>query len=213
LLEIAKNRNENFGLKNREKLNTFRNSLIFLIAKAIEEELAYSKSHNHQNLIDRLINEEVLKSTAFISLNYDIIVDNILTKLQESNDLDLDYGIEFMNFYRNQNSNEENTWKRPDPKKSISLLKLHGSLNWLYCPTCNEIEITPKEKGAIKVFTEVKECLACGSFMEPIIIPPTYFKEMQNVDLQRIFQKADKILRNSKNFYMRVFPSRCRFAY
>lgn len=38
--------------------------------------------------------------------------------------------------------------------------------------------------------------------MEPIIIPPTYFKEMQNVDLQRIFQKADKILRNSKKIFI-----------
>jgi hypothetical protein len=33
ILDIAKNRNENFKLKNREELNIFRNSLIFLIAK------------------------------------------------------------------------------------------------------------------------------------------------------------------------------------
>jgi NAD-dependent SIR2 family protein deacetylase len=106
-----------------------------------------------------------------------------------------------MNFDRIHNS-DESSWKRPDPTRSIFLLKLHGSLNWLYCPTCNQIEITPKDKGAVKVFTQAKECFTCGTPMEPIIVPPTYFKEMQNVYLQQIYQKSDKILRNSKKIYI-----------
>jgi len=201
ILDIAKNRNENFKLKNREELNIFRNSLIFLIAKAIEEKFTTSGSHNHETLINRLKQEGLLKSTAFISLNYDIIIDNTLTQLRDSDNLDLDYGIEFMNFDRNQNS-DENSWMRPHPTKSILLLKLHGSLNWLYCPTCNQIEITPKEKGAIKAFTQSEKCFACGTPMEPIIVPPTYFKEMENVYLQQIFQRSDEILRNSKKIYL-----------
>ena len=31
----------------------------------------------------------------------------------------------------------------------MQLFKPHGSLNWLFCPTCNELEITPKEKGVV----------------------------------------------------------------
>jgi hypothetical protein len=201
ILDIAINRNENFKLKNREELNGFRNSLVFLIAKVIEEKLAASKSPNHETLINRLTQEGALKSTAFISLNYDIIIDNILTHLRDLQSLDIDYGIDFMNFDRSQNS-EENSWSRPDPTKSIPLLKLHGSLNWLYCPTCNQIEITPKDKGAIKALIHSKECFICGTAMEPIIVPPTYFKEMQNVYLQQIFQISDKILRNSKKIYI-----------
>jgi len=199
ILDVAKNRNENFQLKDSEELNSFRNSLIFLIAKSIENKLLNSKSNHHEILIDRLSQNESIKSTAFVSLNYDIIIDNELTKIRDSQDLDLDYGIEFMNFDRNHNLNE---WMRPYPQKSVLLFKLHGSLNWLYCPTCNQIEITPKEKGVMKVFTESKECFDCGTPMKPIIVPPTYFKEMQNLYLQQIFQKTDKVLRNSKEIFI-----------
>jgi hypothetical protein len=201
ILDIAKNRNENFKLKNREELNNFRNSLIFLIAKAIEEKLENSKSNNHKKLIERLKRDEILQSTSFISLNYDIIIDDSLTRLRDSDQIDLDYGIEFMNFDRDPDLTK-NSWSRSDPTKSILLLKPHGSLNWLYCPTCNQIEITPWDKIAVKVFTESKECVACGTPMEPIIVPPTYFKEMHNVYLQQIFQKSDKILMNSKKIFL-----------
>ncbi len=201
ILDIAQNRNESFGLEYRSKLNEFRNSLIFLIAKTIEEKLTASESHNHETLINRLVKQGTLRSTAFISLNYDIIIDNTLTGIRNSDGFDLDYGIEFMNFKRDPNS-DENSWGRPNPTKSILLFKLHGSLNWLYCPTCNQIEITPKIKGAIKAFTQSEKCYACGTPMEPIIVPPTYFKEMENVYLQQIFQRTDEILRNSKKIYI-----------
>jgi len=74
-----------------------------------------------------------------------------LTKLYP--DYHLDYGIDFVNFER------INDWKRPHKNKAVVLLKIHGSLNWLYCPTCNHIELTPKEKGAIKAFYKVKNAI------------------------------------------------------
>ena len=201
ILDTAKNRNENFKLNSKEDLNKFRNSLIFLIAKTIERELGHGPSVNHEQLVKRLIKEGTLNSTAFISFNYDIIIDNILTKLRELKDLDLDYGIEFMNFDWEKDGNED-SWGKADPNKSLYLLKIHGSLNWLYCPTCNQIEITPKTKGAVKAFVKSEKCKTCKTFMEPIIIPPTYFKDMNNVYLQQIFQKSDQILRNAKRIFI-----------
>ena len=54
--------------------------------------------------------EGYLRETAFISLNYDIIIDNVLTELHP--DFHLDYGVDFVNFYW------QNNWTKPDPSKS-----------------------------------------------------------------------------------------------
>jgi len=108
----------------------------------------------------------------------------------------LDYGINFINFERRSD------WKRPNKNKAVLLLKIHGSLNWLYCPTCNHIELTPRKKGAIKAFYEVKECSECKTPMEPVIIPPTFYKEMTNPFIQKVFLKADKVLRSAERIFI-----------
>jgi len=193
VLDLAYHRGESFKGYSKEKIERIRNALIFLIAKVLDEKLQ-RKIVYHKRLIDRLKNEKRIKQTAFLSLNYDIIIDNVLADLY--GEYHLDYGIDFVNFER------ENDWKKPDKNKAILLLKIHGSLNWLYCPTCNHIELTPKEKGAIKAFYKIKECSKCKTPMEPVIIPPTFYKEMANPFIQKIFLKADKVLRSAERIFI-----------
>lgn len=193
VLDLAFQRGESFKGCSRDEIDQIRNALIFLIAKILDEKLRKTIRH-HKSLVERLRDDGTLKETAFISLNYDIIIDNILTGMYPN--YHLDYGIDFVNFER------DNDWNKPETDKSILLLKLHGSLNWLYCPTCNHIELTLKEKGAIKAFYEVKKCSTCDTPMEPVIIPPTFYKEMTNPFIQRIFLKADKILRNAEKIFI-----------
>lgn len=69
--------------------------LIFLIAKVLDEKLR-EKIVYHKKLVERLKEEGKLTQTAFISLNYDIIIDNILTGLYP--DFHINYRIEFINF-------------------------------------------------------------------------------------------------------------------
>lgn len=144
------------------------------------------ESH-HKKLVKRLDEQKTLSKTAFISLNYDILIDNALTDCYQS--YDLDYGVEF--------TNSDDSWKKPRPEKSISLYKLHGSLNWLYCPTCISLKLTPKEKSVPKLVFKSEEC-KCGSEMIPIIIPPTFFKVMSNFYLQQIWYKSEIALRQAK---------------
>lgn len=146
-------------------------------------------------LIKRLIEEEKILKTDFISLNYDIILDNVLTDIQMDHDLDLNYGIEFTNFEK------KDGWKRPRPSKAVNLYKPHGSLNWLYCPTCISTTLTPKEKGVVKLIFEPQKCENCGSEMIPIIIPPTFFKVMSNRYLQEIWYKTGDALKKAKKIY------------
>jgi len=193
VVDLAYHRGENFKGYSKKEIEQIRNALIFLIAKILDEKLQEKIIH-HRKLVDRLKKEKRIKQTAFLSLNYDIIIDNVLADLYE--EYHLDYGIDFINFER------INDWKRPEKNKAVLLLKIHGSLNWLYCPTCNHIELTPKEKGAIKAFYKIKKCTECKTLMEPVIIPPTFYKEMTNPFIQKVFLNADKILRSAERIFI-----------
>jgi len=193
VLDLAFHRGESFKGCSRKNIDRIRNALIFLIAKILDEKLR-GKIKYHKSLVERLEKNGTLKQTTFISLNYDIIIDNILTGQYPK--YHLDYGVDFVNFER------ANDWRRPAEDKSILLLKIHGSLNWLYCPTCNHIELTPKEKGATKAFYEAKECIICNTRMEPVIIPPTFYKEMTNPFIQKIFLTSDKVLRKVEKIFV-----------
>ena len=143
VLDLAYYRGESFKSYHKKEIEELRNALIFLIAKVLDEKLRGQKIH-HKKLVDRLKNEGSLRETAFLSLNYDIIIDNVLVNLYP--EFHLDYGIDFINFER------ENDWKRPNKNKAVLLLKIHGYLNRLYCPTCNHIELTRGKRKPSKLF-------------------------------------------------------------
>jgi len=149
----------------------------------------------HRQLVTALRMGNELLNTAFVSTNYDILIDNALTE-EQANGIYLDYGVEFRNF------DWPDDWKRPQPGSSVSLFKPHGSLNWLFCPTCNQLEITPKEKSVItRLISEYaqRRCPECGSVYSPLIVPPTFYKDLNNVFLSSIWNRTDVLLRKVKH--------------
>lgn len=196
ILEIALNREEGFRDCDKRRIQQIREDLIFLIATVIDEKLRGVGREYHTRLVQRLKEEDRLSKTGFVSLNYDILIDNALVALHQlPGDYDLDYGIEFTNFERNGD------WERPSSKKAIYLYKLHGSLNWLYCPTCISLTLTPKEKSAARLVFKPEKCDVCKSKMIPIIIPPTFFKVMSNFYLQELWHKAEDMLKQAKRIF------------
>jgi NAD-dependent SIR2 family protein deacetylase len=193
MLELARSRNEGFpGYYSTANQNTIEHSiedLIFLIAEILRVKLQ-RKNVVHSHLIENIIQRNVNRDVTFISLNYDILVDNAITAQRES--VDLDYGIEFLNYETLGN------WSPPSMQKAISLFKVHGSLNWLYCPVCKQVLLTPKEKGVSSLIDEgdrrVHKCPKCGGRFVPILIPPTFFKVMSNSHLIRIWDLAEQAL-------------------
>ncbi|MBU0515656.1 MAG: SIR2 family protein [Proteobacteria bacterium] len=189
ILEIAISREESFRnyplMPSAPKIQNARERIVFLIARILQETLQQNIT-KHNELVLNLHRNNKLLTTAFISLNYDILIDNALTRMYD--DVDLDYGVEFTNFQR------VDDWRPPRPDKSVNLLKLHGSLNWLYCPTCASLTITPKDKAVSTLVDHPIECDDCGSNMVPIVIPPTFFKVMSNYFLQTIWRKAEGVL-------------------
>lgn len=190
ILEISLSRGESFRGYPITPLNPYiqrlREELIFLIAKILKETLHDRFRTNHTALVDRLRREGTLRNTTFISLNYDILIDNSLTDIHD--EFDLDYGVDFTNFGKKKD------WHAPRKRKSVKLLKLHGSLNWLYCSTCTTVTITPKVKSVSSIADTPVVCSACQTLMTPIIIPPTFFKVMSNLHLQKIWKMAESKL-------------------
>ncbi len=193
ILDLAERRKESlkeFDLENiaanSNRIRFIRQYLVLLMAKIIHEKLISSRGY-HNTLVEKLKSIDQLKNTVFISTNYDILIDNALISLYP--EYSLDYGVDFTNFDKN------NSWKRPE-KNLIQLYKIHGSLNWLYCPTCNRLTLTPKEKGVIRLLTDFSNstCKTCESVIVPIIVPPTYFKDMSNIFLSLVWHKSEMSL-------------------
>lgn len=191
---IRKEAFKHFDIENRAaksgRLRFIAQYLVFLVAKVLASKLQ-DRAALHRALVIALREIGELNKVAFISTNYDILIDNALTEEHEYG-TDLDYGVDFRNFER------QNDWQRPDLARRVSLFKPHGSLNWLFCPTCNELEITPKEKGVVtKLISDFRNatCPSCDSVYMPLIVPPTFYKDLNNVFLSTIWNKTDIALR------------------
>lgn len=201
LIDIAEKRNESFKeydlenlASNSNQLRMIRVYLIRLLAQIIHESLLHGNG-THKRLIRNLIDNEDLQDVFFISANYDILIDNAISDIFNNNGrAPIDYGIPLTNTYR------EKDW-RSTTKKSVDLFKIHGSLNWLYCSSCNTVTLTPGEKGIIRISNNFHEasCQSCESVLTPIIIPPTFFKEMSNTFINQIWYKTEQKLRKCEH--------------
>ena len=131
ILDMADQRMEafkNFGTDTYNNKNTsinlLRQYLILLTANSINNASKESNKY-HELLLKNLIKSNRLLDTTFISVNYDIHIDNTISKLYDKKKMPimLDYGVDFTNF-----NYKESTWKRPKGD-TVKLYKIHGSLN------------------------------------------------------------------------------------
>ena len=195
-IDICLQKQEQFSKKwDTKKLGELRDDLIYCICTILNEKL-WTKNIHHKKLVNSIFSEpNKWNKYSFISLNYDILLDNALLSLgydeysDNDNYVDLDYGVKFRN--------TGTTWREAKERKTF-LLKLHGSLNWLFCPTCNSIKITPKEKGVMKIFTNSEVCERDRSHQKALIIPPTWQKVYDNPHLVSIWLNAEQELRKAK---------------
>ena len=187
-------KSESYNDDNNTSISYIRQCLIMLTAYSLNNANSSSNSY-HKLLISNLIKENLIYDTNFISANYDIHIDNAIASIYNEKNFPvmLNYGVDFANF-----NICENSWKKPNGQM-INLYKIHGSLNWLYCPICNSLTLTPYEGGVMRIIEKINQakCLNCGELTVPIIVPPTYFKNMSNVFLSTVWHEAEKTLRDS----------------
>jgi hypothetical protein len=196
ILDLAEIRRESLkdfdlesGAANSGRLRMARYYLVAAMAEVIASKLQGSLGQNHRQLVENLNRDGLLGSTAFISTNYDILLDNVLANsFQPDPGSWIDYAVDF------RNPTIQGGWSRPG-HDAIPLLKIHGSLNWLHCPTCSDLALTPFRKGAVDLVV----CSFCSTLMIPVIVPPTFYKYTGNVFLASVWNRAERVLREAEH--------------
>jgi hypothetical protein len=209
LIDIAIYRKHSLGPDwDADKLVRVRQALDYAIFAVIENDLLSLAANYYNKLIERLFSLTQTPPT-IVSLNYDIIADNTLMALSEQYGAVgfPDYGCDIATeIYQKQN-------------KFGKLYKLHGSLNWLYCPSCQRLDIGTTESGrrTIKMLDQLYQeeqtleggdlyhrytchgspCRDCGTYVAPVMISPTHLKDYRNPHISQVWYQADRALRKA----------------
>ena len=146
-------------------------------------------------VLKKLYQQDGNRQITFITFNHDLIIEKAIESVRETRryesipwNLRAAYGMPFDKFIGI--SGGRPTFRRSGPgRPSIQILKLHGSLNWVYrvrsdgdaknsirdpsgvfyCVTSQHISLRVRERGPTRSFTLV-----------PLILPPVYEKASKN---------------------------------
>ena len=133
----------------------------------------------HQAIIDYA---KRVPNTPIVTTNYDCCIDLALI----NNEVPFSYGLEFANPSLAEDLNDV----------SCSLIKLHGSLNWYHCETCQEVRLVDikrtiddytNERGEYAI---VSVCNECGGQRRGLLVPPQAMKFDVSSSLQPLTSQA-----------------------
>ncbi len=178
-----------------------REAVEFGIFDVLEEKLFKVQTNNHWDLLQKIYPPQV--QPCVISTNYDLIIDTAMMFLSEyrlpEGGLPAYHCAISSDLYRNEAAHFG------------VLLKLHGSLNWLYCTTCHRLEIGASEsRKYLKVLsrlvgpsleqsymTDSGTCPTCQSKLQPLLIAPTHLKNYRNPHIAQVWYEAERSLREA----------------
>jgi hypothetical protein len=135
-------------------------------------------------------------------------------------DLAVDYALSFNKFEVDYCLNAD----RPNHPADISLLKLHGSVNWARCSHCEAISPLPVmdlfrerfselssdasfqkfSKVTVPIGARLSNLSHCGRAcqLEALIVPPTWNKERHYAQIRRVWRRAAAELREAENVFV-----------
>lgn len=118
-------------------------------------------------------------NSAIVTTNYDCCMDLALGDIDQP----LRYGVEFLNH------DEKET-------DATRMIKLHGSLNWYYCETCQEVQLVDM-RVLLQQYIEDKSpypvigiCKDCGGQRRGLLVPPLAMKFDMAPPLNPLLGKA-----------------------
>lgn len=197
LLDTSIDRRESLSEKwTHQDLVQVRRAVEYSIFGVVNEKVGDKRSADgeqlHQALLEKVFGKQAPPN--IISLNYDILVDNAMIRPRANTVTFPDYGCDI---------------RMPEGRDRFGrLLKLHGSLNWLYCSACQRLELlvnqartktepTPaKMYDAFRSLGERVRCADCRSLLDPVLITPTHLKDYRNPHITSVWHQAHKMLRS-----------------
>jgi len=165
-------------------------TFVELISRTLEEALKGPTCEKHKALADQMEMGDVV-----LSYNYDLLMDNALREKQKLTDESYK-----LSFYRTYDGAK---WSKPEySDASISLLKLHGSLNWIRCTICDSMLLLRNQKIGTWSTTIPTQCPKCGEIgfltqtMRRVLVPPLLTKDYADPVIKYLWYEAARALNN-----------------
>ena len=143
-------------------------------------------------------------TVTLISTNYDTIFDRCWYTMEFEHEYDdcpvpdTDLGTPFRTrFGTSGNLVTRNTTARK------RLYKLHGSLNWLKCPACEHLYVAPVQECLSQFaeqtygILELNDCHCGHAPLRPLIVSPSYVRDVRDTSIREIWRSAQEALRLS----------------
>jgi hypothetical protein len=215
LIDTAIDRGQPLSDRSVDDLRRLRGALEYVIFAVLQAHLDNVPDRNPYETFLTRLTRSAHAAPRLVTLNYDLIADGILFKMAmktsrkgERHRLP-DYGCEIRtDAYRE---------RRHDYGL---LLKLHGSLNWLYCPNCHRLDMGLSRQGpylkTLKVLDQLyreinleeeyscqgNPCRDCGTNVRPVLITPTHRKDYRNPHISRVWYLAERLLREADEAFI-----------
>lgn len=199
---IIKKDDDNIEERLKELIKNYQKKLLESYVLGID----YSKTFLHEEFLRKILGIKKESNTTIFTLNYDILIEKAAEKLN----LSLNNGFQGfhirkfnpINFsYKNYMETIDGSRKI---KKSINLIKLHGSLSWKYdvgFPPYNIVERQLKinDNNKIEYNNVFSETIS-----DEVIIYPTQTKKKYSLDLpySELFRQFNESLNKSNNTFL-----------
>jgi hypothetical protein len=201
LLDTAVSREHDFG-KNwpTARLRQVRRQAEYAVFRAIAHSMRKNSSWTnrcHEDLVAR-VQSRTGKWPCVVSLNYDLRIDYAMIDADQGGLPD--YGCDIR------------TQEYLDAQKFGRLFKIHGSMHWLYCPTCHRLEMGVDKQGRLRKaglalawslahdFVDGMSekgiyCPDCNTRFRTVMITPTSLKDYRNPHIASLWYQAERALR------------------
>lgn len=190
ILDLARIRNESFGyfsyqLGNRPTnyptIDQLRSVLLDVLSFTLSKYIT-TKAGVHSKLVKNLNSIGKLNGIIFATTNYDTFLDNALASAVGTNSVNYGWEVSHSPMH-----------KAP---AGPTLLKVHGSLDWLFCQSCLAVRRASDDINRLEFGVQ---CKRCEDFMHPLIVPPTFFKEMNDAVLSAVWRSFEEKLRDTEH--------------
>ena len=184
-----------------DSLVEVREALEYAVFELLDQKLGTAETTSYWDLLN-LAYPEVDLEPLVISLNYDIVLDRTMFYLARTR-----RGDDAMPSYV---CDVKTPTYQNCAQRYGRLFKLHGSLNWIYCPGCHRLDIgfSKREQNTSAVagrafgdplddrYMKRSKCQECQCGLRPILITPSYRKDYRNPHVTHVWYEAERALRD-----------------
>lgn len=219
-IDLAANTGHHLGhLSAPSDLRTTRRVLLARMIRMLDERyiLAERAKTAEWRRLERFFKAIDIKSSSFISINWDSVIERGLEALRGVQDLDYRCGAIAARFPQRGNVIAPNDI--PEDAPTVPVVKIHGSVNWLYCDNCRRLYWFPAKDGATVAMQLITRregkrlklpgldncakwhCMHCADVaLTTRLATFSYLKALDFPMFERSWSAAERLLRQAKKW-------------